>query len=216
MPNTSGLIRRYSFNDGTAKDSVGGYDGTLKGGAVVTGGSLVLTASTSGYVQLPSNVLGGATSMSFEVWLTNGANTGSWGRVFQIGASLTTNYNSLIFYCNPTNLYEVHMLRSDSEKFYLTTSLAFNEVVQVERHMVVTLSSVGGVQTFSMYSNGVLAKTGSTTMIFTGSSAGGFIGKSFEPNDPYINSKINEFRVWNTALSADVIKRNYINGPDYI
>ena len=36
------LVHRYSFNDGTANDSVGGANGTLHGNATISGGQLVL------------------------------------------------------------------------------------------------------------------------------------------------------------------------------
>ena len=56
------LVHRYSFNDGTANDSVGSANGTLVGNATISGGQLVLPNTTSAapatdYLQLPAGIL---------------------------------------------------------------------------------------------------------------------------------------------------------------
>lgn len=63
---TAGLTHRYSFNDGTANDSVGHANGALMNGATVGGGQLLFdpginngsnNPSTGQFVNLPSNIL---------------------------------------------------------------------------------------------------------------------------------------------------------------
>ncbi len=43
------LIHQYTFNDGTANDSVGGANGTLEGAAIISGGQLQLTGNNADY-----------------------------------------------------------------------------------------------------------------------------------------------------------------------
>ena len=46
-----------------------------------------------------------------------------------------------------------------------------------------------------------------------GATANNYLGKS-QYNDPYFNGSINEFRIYNTALSAAQIATSFANGPD--
>ena len=75
------LIHRYSFNGGTANDSVGSANGTLvgstDGGPTISGGQLQLNnpnfsgPSVSGnYLSLPSSILPSSGSATIEEWFT--------------------------------------------------------------------------------------------------------------------------------------------------
>src|SRR3954468_20187179 len=83
------LTHRYSFNDGTANDSVGTANGVLVNGAAVQGGSLVFdpavntgfntSPATGQYVDLPNNIAR-TRAFTIEAWTTwrGGA---AWQRV---------------------------------------------------------------------------------------------------------------------------------------
>jgi PEP-CTERM motif len=73
------LIHRYSFNDGTADDSVGAANGTLENAATVSGGQLQLNnpdfspgtaPDTNGYLSLPASILPTSGSATIEEWFT--------------------------------------------------------------------------------------------------------------------------------------------------
>jgi hypothetical protein len=73
------LIHRYSFNDGTADDSVGSANGTLVNSATVSGGQLQLNNPTfspganpdpNGYLSLPASILPSSGSATIEEWFT--------------------------------------------------------------------------------------------------------------------------------------------------
>src|SRR5277367_3795815 len=79
----AGLTHRYSFNDGTANDSVGGANGTLMNGATVSGGQLQFNPAVNNgsndpamgqYVSLPSNILD-TKSFTLEAWATEESTT---------------------------------------------------------------------------------------------------------------------------------------------
>src|SRR4051794_29437829 len=72
----AGIIHRYSFNDGSARDSVGKVDGQLKGsGASIADGKLVLKNDPAGgggdkvsYLEFSGSVLPTGTSATFIFW----------------------------------------------------------------------------------------------------------------------------------------------------
>ena len=99
------IVNQYTFNDGTANDSVGGLHGTISdplGVARFVGGQLDMTtnngipsdaADTSGiYVDLPNGIVtsalqsGQANAMSLELWATVQENR-FWARLFDLGTS---------------------------------------------------------------------------------------------------------------------------------
>jgi hypothetical protein len=75
------LIHRYSFNDGTANDSVGSANGTLvgstDGGPTISGGQLQLNnpnfsgpGVSENYLSLPASILPNSGSATIEEWFT--------------------------------------------------------------------------------------------------------------------------------------------------
>jgi hypothetical protein len=67
VPSGATLTHRYSFFSGTANDSVGTANGALKGTAALTGGALTLDGD--GYVQLPAGTIdSNYYAVSIEMW----------------------------------------------------------------------------------------------------------------------------------------------------
>lgn len=100
------LTNKYTFNDGTANDSIGGQNGTLvdnTGIALYVAGAIDLSANTTGsnqdfslpttvgaFVDLPNGVIssavGGDGQMSLEIWFTVSQNK-TWAEVYSFGTS---------------------------------------------------------------------------------------------------------------------------------
>jgi hypothetical protein len=76
----AGHTHRYSFNDGTANDSVGGANGTLQGRAAVAGNQLQMNNPNfpaaadplNGYLSMPVSILPSSGSVTIEQWFTFG------------------------------------------------------------------------------------------------------------------------------------------------
>src|SRR5438045_6947258 len=71
------LSHRYSFNDGTPNDSVGGTNGTLRNIASVSGGQLQFNnpnfspaSFAGGYLSMPPTILPSSGSVTIEEWGT--------------------------------------------------------------------------------------------------------------------------------------------------
>ena len=89
------IAHRYSFNDGTANDSVGLAHGTLLNGATVSGGLVTLTGGSGQAAQHVSLLASGAnginiagySALTVELWATHNSNTGNnWSRYFDFGS----------------------------------------------------------------------------------------------------------------------------------
>src|ERR1019366_1969241 len=78
------LTHRYPFS-ANANDTVGAANGQLVGGATISGGAVVLDGS-SGYVNLPNNLVTNYTSITIEAWVTDNG-SGNWARIYDFGNS---------------------------------------------------------------------------------------------------------------------------------
>lgn len=128
------LTHRYSFNDGTASDSVGGstFSATLVNGAYVSSGQVVIQSSNintlsvyAPYVSLPNTVFGLYSQISIEAWVTTWANAG-YARIFQFGQTLGTNTNSILVYRNPSSGYLYGCLNVNGVEYYVGSSIHFD------------------------------------------------------------------------------------------
>jgi hypothetical protein len=68
-----------------------------------------------------------------------------------------------------------------------------------------------------VYTNGVLAvSTNKLTSLQSVATNRFYLGRSLFPTDPPLKGSIDEFRVYNAALSAAQISENFKNGPDAV
>ena len=202
------LLHRYSFNDGTASDSVGGsaYAGSLMAGATVTNNQASFTTSGP-YVNLPSGLSAGYMALSVEAWVTTGVNTG-WTRIYQFGTSAASNTNSFgIFRQNGPNSFALMWQDVFSTWNTFTSSVQFDSQTNV--HVVVTAYAFGYA---SLYINGILQGSIPVVSNPIPMSTIFYIGKSFDSTAGFIGS-VNEFRIWGGALSATDIATRYSQGP---
>ena len=83
-------VHSYTFEDGTANDSVGDADGVLVGGAAIIDGALVTTAQDQ-WMEMPGDIIAMGTynEVTIEAWYTPtaGANAG-WSMLAYLGDSV--------------------------------------------------------------------------------------------------------------------------------
>lgn len=209
----AGIIHRYSFAT-DASDSVGGANGMLMGNATVSGGQLVLDGSDGTYLDLAAigNDIATLNNATIEAWVTWSDPAPYWQRIFDFGQDTTT-----YMFLTPKSernktRFAISMNGGNAEQMV-------NSVAQlpdgVETHVAVTISGDNGV--IGLYINGVpsclLFGTSLTPSQLGGLTPNNYVGKSQYP-DPYFNGSINEFRIYNTALTADQIAASFAGGPD--
>jgi hypothetical protein len=230
-PDTStlgtGLVAYYkceSASNTSLPDSSGNSnDGTLSGsysfGAGKIGNALTLAKSGNGYVSLPTKIFQGSTEITIAAWV-NVTTTLAWQRILDVGSTANTTANPSN---GTTNIY-MNMIAANNTGYPSSSITASGHVGQQTltgtsslptaswTHVAVVL----GAGTATLYINAASVAT-STSMLRPadlGTIGYAYVGKSWFTSDPYFDGMIDEFRVYNRALSATEVLALYnFTGP---
>ena len=179
-------------------------------GGTLSGGQLTLSSNLHQYVTLPAGIVSTLNNFTIELWV-NLTTSASWTRIFDIGASTST-----YMFLTPTNG------NNGCLRFAITTSGNGNEqqitgpaplAPGVWYHVAVTRNGNTGI----LYVNGVAVQTNSSMTLSPsslGNTVNNYIGRSPWSSDPYLNGALEEFRIYNVALSPAAIAATYALGPD--
>jgi hypothetical protein len=217
------IIHQYTFNDGTANDSVGTANGTLLGGGSIAGGQVTLDGAS--YVDLggPAIAINTLTDgFTLELWSTNLFDQGYtmtaafgdtqewWGKKY---VAISTNRGDQVTRA---------MITDGSDNPGYTTESGINqpELYDGLQHQYVL--SVG--QNTAMGTSSLLIGyyidgefMGMMNMRDRQISSLGitqaFLGKGTYPGDALWMGDINEFTMYSTALSGADIAASYAAGP---
>lgn len=230
----NGLIAWYKFDafkDTNKVEDAVGITGDLTvytstaGRATITssgksGGALRLDNSNTSYhsyAQLPNNILNDTDDYTISTWV-NVASYSNFARLFDFGATHSSRGPTAYMFLTPSNgsagVFEITKnweagIETQTQNF--TRQTATNTWMQ----LVITRNS----KNTSIYKNGVLLASNDSThsprgMEFTRA----YIGKSqFDGtgylgyNDPYLNCTVDDFKVYNRALSAEEVAVKYID-----
>jgi Bacterial Ig-like domain (group 2) len=236
------LIHRYSFTT-DASDSVGGANGTLNGDASVSSGHLVLTGNQGSSVILPPGILSGIDEVTIETWVTFPAtinafanlcafgfsdnipldpNNGAGGNYITFsphtgGGTAQANFGQGI----PGNL---------GERDAVLPGTVFDNMSNMQ--IAIVFHPKAGYEAF--YTNGVLCAqismynnmidpvayedsvfTNKSILSYTlGLDTTNFIGQSLYTADPGLLANVDEFRIYNGALSQSQIQADFAAGPN--
>ena len=217
-PPPPGLVHQYTFEDGTAKDSIGGADGTLAGDAYIADGALV-TVDQDDWMEMSGDVIAMNTynEVTIEAWYTPeaGANTG-WSMLGYFGDSV----NGL-----GSNGYFMTSARGDNKS---RAAISIGDIATpwasesgadgteyddgLLHHMVSTINATD----ITLYIDGVLI---ATTPLSARNKISGispnfaYLAKGGYGGDPEWIGSIQEFNIYNRALSAGEIAANHAKGP---
>jgi hypothetical protein len=236
-----GLIHRYTFNDGDvaevggvlmALDTVGGADGTIindSGAAVVADGQLTLGndgsqlsagagdgAANGDYVDLPNGLISSLGALTFEAWVTwEDDAMGAWQRAFSFGMSNEgedrSGGASSVIYVTP---------RSGGGDLWAEFAPHTQNLnpgtghAPLHQEISVTLvhDDLGGLD--KLYVNGIAQAVKETNVLLSEiDDRNNWLGRS-QWNDALLIGSYNEFRIHDTALSAEEVLANYLAGPD--
>lgn len=211
------IVRQYTFNDGTANDSIGAADGMLQGNAVISLGSLDL-AGDGGYVDLPASTINitSFTDATFEAWFT-WRGGGAWQRVFDFGRTVSGSGRDYIFY-TPSNGGENRAAFRDSNFAENVASGGPTLDINTPYHLAVVVDddANGGTNRMTVYLNGSFRGDVALSYSFSDLSTLNrlaYLGRSLFSADPYFNGTIDEFRIHDTALTATQVASSYLAGP---
>lgn len=231
------LVHRYHFNDGTANDSVGAAHGVPVRGPLIQNGQITFdpainngtntNPATGQYVDLPSD-LANFRHVTVESWFTYRGGD-NWQRVFDFGnnrerTDLTPGtptpvptFGEGFFMLTPENTQGrlIGQISIDSWGNPADTDFVVDGVLptNVEQHVVFTHDPDAGVQ--RLYLNGVqvgqaVAEVDPSTTDYLN----WWLGRSQFTQDPFFNGSINEFRIYQGALSAAEVAANGAAGPN--
>ncbi|MFH9887244.1 family 43 glycosylhydrolase [Streptomyces luteogriseus] len=206
----AGLLLHYGFDEtggSIARDSSGhGFHGTYartpEFGTGVHGGSFKMSGgSDSPYVKIPNGVLKDAASVTVSTYAKwKGGNSFQW--LFGLGPDSDT-----YLFATPSNggssLYSAITKASWPAESKLT---AGSQLTPGQwRHVTVTLDGATG--TMVLYADGIEAARTTTTvkpseLYSAGKDHGGYIGRSLYAADPSFGGEVDDFRVYDRALTG--------------
>ncbi len=201
----SPVVAHLRFNDGAGTvvaDSTGrGWNGTLNGSAAWAGGSGARLGSalrlTGGHVALPSGIVSGLDDCTVAFWVKLDS-VATWARVFDFNNGNTTS-----------SMYFVPRTSGSRVRFGLNGQL-LEAPAEVQftagawTHVAITLAG----DTATMYLNGAAVATSTT---FTNNPSGlgatpnDYLGKSASSADANLSGTLDEFVIYETALTASDI-----------
>lgn len=201
------LVNQYNFEN-NLNDTVGGKNGTGSGSptyvAGKTGQAVNLSGSTQ-YVSLPAGIVSTLNDFTIATWVKLTA-VSTWARIFDFGNNTTTNM-FLVPSSGSTIRFAITTSGSGGEQRINGTA---NLTTGAWIHVAVTLAGNTG----TLYVNG--AQVGqNTAMTLKPSSLGNttlnYLGKS-QYADPYLNGQLDDFRIYNGALTAGEVFSLYNPG----
>ena len=233
------LTHRYSFN-GDAKDSVGTANGTVVGGVTIqtdpNGIGLNGEANFPGgnsnnnpaYISLPVSTVSSLQNATIEMYTTNFNSTGgAFQALFSVGSkyngSSQVNYSNLSPNRGGAGIGTGARINSGAE----TVIASIDPLPDGYENHVLDLvysgfTTIGSVGTETIYLDGSPVAQGQTKFSFAQIAAGtgGIgtvgIGGGSPFNDPTFVGGMNEFRIYNGALTAAQINLNIDSGPGVV
>jgi Concanavalin A-like lectin/glucanases superfamily len=221
------LTHRYRFNqpDGSLSvtDNVGGltWYGTLPNGGTFNGSQLSLTAGL--YVQLPAGIITNYNALTIETWATfptalstAGTITAAW--LFGFGDTDGNGDGANFLYLNPGTGHIGIACGDPGDRFDNQAGTYGNLSLQTNIHLSAVFNPAAGW--IAVYTNGVLAGKNTNfaypAAMNTLGSAFGYIAKSLYNAGAFMDVNLDDFRIYNGALSSQGIAVSDRLGADPI
>jgi alpha-L-arabinofuranosidase len=212
------LVHRYSFNEtsGTnCADSIGGpaWNGTLPRGGTFGGGQLALSSGSQQYVQLPPGILSNYTALTIETWATFSDQLPVNCFFFGFGNTNGSSGENYVF-CAPQG----GRIAITSGNYLNEQNAYGNFDFSFHTNFHVTAVFNPPLGYIALYTNGILAGiNNSVTTPFTSvKDVYSYIGRSLYSADPYPDFTLDEFRIYNGALSANEIAATQVLGQNQL
>lgn len=213
------LLHRYSFSGtGTnAADSVGSSPGMIMGGATLDGNGLLVLDGNTGYVDLPNKLISVLTDVTFVTWAKFLGGAG-YERIFDFGVGVGENdtsgqgqsYVAVAPYGGTSRLLMLARKDATSAEIQIPSDADIND--QQEHQVALVFASMSRAE---LYLDGkLLGRTAITFSLSDIQDVNDWLGRSQWVNDHYFNGSIDEFRIYDQALTPCAIEALNAAGPD--
>ncbi|MEN6425741.1 MAG: LamG-like jellyroll fold domain-containing protein [Phycisphaerales bacterium] len=205
-PGSAGLVALYTM-DGNVQDSAGkNYHGMLNGDAgYETGyaGQALIFNGINAYVDLPIGSMIASltdTTIATHVYFDGGA--GAWQRIFDFGTD-----TAVYMFLSP------RQSTAGAMRFAIRTAAVAEQIVDSAaamptgwHHAAVTIDST--TMTMKLYLDGEQVGEAATTLLprDLGNTTQNWLGRSQWTADAYFSGKLDDFRIYNRALSASEVR----------
>jgi hypothetical protein len=215
------LVHRYDFDQkGTTASDLRGDAHALIVGTSAAQGKVTLDGSADAYVDLPNGVISTLQDASFEVWLDWGGGA-VWTRILDFGVSDKGEGNQGLYppnylYLTPSDGKSGNALRAAFTSNGINNEVAVRTskplAVGSPQHLVLVVDDSN--DELRLYLNGSLsAMNGFTEHLSSLNDVNNWLGRS-NYLDPPLKGSIEEFRVYDVALDAALVKASHDFGPN--
>ena len=207
------LIHRWSFNDGTANDSVGMANGTLFGNTTpaITGGQLILNLGSDQNQYMKTSALPetlGARTIVGWVSLSNLSQPGGAG-VLGIHPAGVDNFDSIVYQERTSGQW------MNGSSGFARSPENNGGAAETSTGAVMIAITYETDNSIKIYRNGVRYDTSATQgSLVTRTNPIAIIGRRYEGASPSLQGAVDEARIYNTPLSAMEIGNLYTAGPN--
>lgn len=212
------LDHRYSMDDATVTDSIGGANGTAINNITFSAGQAnfpgTLPSGPSGdYIALPGGLVSSYSSVTLEMWATIQPN-GTWNQICSFGDQSGTagnTYLAMIPHSGPGD-FRMTIKTLGVER---ATSGATPVDTSTPVHLVAVYSADTGNEI--LYANGRQVSSRAATIdIANVNNINSWLGRSLFDGDAGLKGSIDEFRIWNGPLTPLQIAVNDGLGPNTV
>ncbi len=207
-PGTNGLVLLYALEGNTQDTSGKGNNGTASGNpAYGTGpngyGKALTFDGLDDYVTLPiGSLLSSLSNITVATWVNYSGTGGAWQRIWDFGSG-ATNYMFLTPAQGTTgSMTFAIMTGTVAEKRFVAPSI----LPTGWHHTAVVID--GAAMTATLYLDGTVVATSSVAVLpkDLGVTTQNWIGRSQFTADAFYNGKVDDFRLYNRAVSASEIR----------
>jgi len=205
---------RYSFaSNANANDDYGTANGTAVGGATFTTNGVALDGM-SGYILLPPGLISNLTAVTLEAWVTFGTITNN-SYIFSFGNTDTSGSGEDYIFCTPHGSGTRAIISGADPGYMAEQGAVIGTTLDNQTNVMLAAVFNPPANFIGLYLNGVLvAGNGNvTTSLASVSNKLSYLGRSLYTTDPYLKGAINEFRVYNEALTNGRIAIDAAAGP---
>ena len=200
FPTPSHLYRFSESGGSTVIDEAGDANGTLPAGGLLANETLSLSGSGQ-YVDLPDGIMSSMSECTIASWVKLDA-VSDWVRIFDFGSGTGTYMFLTPDYWGNTVRFAI---KDGGDEQVINGSKILSPGAWT--HVAVTLNGTTG--TLYMNGNSVGSAAISLTPADLGNTTQNWIGRSQYSNDGYLDAHFDEFRIYNSALSAPDIEQLY-------